>query len=178
MRKTKSMIFVLILFFIMSLTFLNPTQGVGASEGEHQNQGVLWKVLVYTPNIFSNTSSASQDSVFWFGLGQAGIEKDVEIYAQPYQVELNIDGHQIKTERLSWFDQYGWFADGIPVHWWLFYHIFEAGYFQPNTVHIASAVFSYYIGYGWYNDGSGNIVFRQLQTDASTFSYMPFIILD
>ncbi len=166
MSKRTSILKLVLLVTIMSLAFTNPSMA---------NQGIKDKVLSmgYDQRIFNmNTISASQDNKIQIGIGQAPYEKEAEVYVRPYGVNFFIDGKQVKTFSFSFNDKDGVLV-GEPVHWWIYFHIFEAGYFQPNTEHTFGFEYFWYNGYGWY-DVDGTIVFRQIE--AYSVYDLPFFV--
>lgn len=141
------------------------------------NEGVKDRVLALPGDqyiYYESTISASKDNVLMIGIAQSEADKDAETFARPYGVNLYIDGEPIKTLSFSFNDKEGIIA-GIPAHWWIFYHTFDAGYFQSNTEHTFGLEAFWYNGYGWYNDG-GTIVFRHIVT--SSAFYLPFHVSD
>ncbi|MFX1512491.1 MAG: hypothetical protein ACFFCQ_07890 [Promethearchaeota archaeon] len=105
--------------------------------------------------------SASQTNYIRPGLGQSAWEKSNEFYCPPYSIRVFIDGEEVKLLRYSWNDKDGILV-GEPVHWWFFYHIFEAGYFEPWTWHNLRYEYYWYDGYGFFSyDGGMTILHRQ-----------------
>ena len=166
MRKRLSILKLVLLVTIMSLAFSGPTM---ANEGVKDK---LFSMGLDQRIYYMNTVSASVDNKLQFGIGQAPYEKDVEAFVRPYGVNFFIDGEQVKTFSFSFNDKDG-FLVGEPVHWWIYFHIFEAGYLQPNTQHTFGVEYFWYNGYGWY-DVDGNIVFRQIE--AYSAYDMPFFV--
>lgn len=166
MRNTKSILKILILLSVMVLAFSNPT--VASNGIKDRVLSIPLDQRIY----YESTISASKVSKIQFGIGQAPYEKDAETFVRPYGVNLFIDGQEIKTYSFSLNDKEG-FLVGEPVHWWIYYHVFEAGYFQPNTAHTFGVEYFWYNGYGWY-DAGGTIVFRNLE--AYSAYNLPFYV--
>lgn len=167
MKKVISIVKLLLLFSMLSLAFTNPAVA---------NNGVKDRVLSMGPDqriFFMNTISASAENKIQIAIGQAPYEKDAEVFVRPYGVNFYIDGEQVKTSSFSFNDKNG-FLVGEPVHWWVYFHLFDAGYFTVGE-HTFGVEYFWYNGYGWYDAGDGNIVFRNIESYA--FYDLPFTVV-
>ena len=104
--------------------------------------------------------SGSQTLYIRPAIGQALWEKELEQFTPPYGIKIFIDDQEIRTRTFSFNDKDGTFV-GEPVHWWIFYHIFEPGYFDAFSLHSLRFEYSWFDGYGFYSYDGQNIEFRQ-----------------
>ncbi len=167
MRKNISIMKLLFMvciaaFAFSSIAVLNTTNN--GIKSEVLNNPMNQKI---TPG---NTISSKNTNIVSPMVGQGAPGKSAEQYAPPYTVQVYIDGVLVQTHEFAWYDQAGTIV-GYPVHWWVFYHVFPAGYFSVGT-HTLRDVFHWYNGYGWwvYN---GQTMFRQevtYDTGVTTFT--------
>ncbi|MFX0066449.1 MAG: hypothetical protein ACFFC7_30190 [Candidatus Hermodarchaeota archaeon] len=143
-RSKFTILLIPLILCLLALTTAIPVQA--GQKQEIINVCETWEQLIL-PYQWANIT-ASEKSYFVGWLAQTDFEIENYICCRPYHVRGFIDGEEVKLLRFSYYDKTSDNPVGEPAHFWFWYHIFEPGYFQPETFHSARFDWTYYNGHG------------------------------
>jgi hypothetical protein len=76
-------------------------------------------------------------------MGQTQQERMDGLFFPPYSLEIWIDNQPVELDSFMYYDRYGEIGNE-PTIWWIFYHVYEADTFLPNTWHSLKYIYSYW----------------------------------
>jgi len=102
-----------------------------------------WEYMGYDPiSSFGPDVEIQQDKPCLWSVASACTEEEIELGwfpEPPFNHKLYIDGEKINLRRFTFIDEWGIFGD-LGLKWWVFYQVFEAGYFEVGVYEIVHKV--------------------------------------